>query len=74
MILQKGELIANEIHMKKPTKTTKKVEKNLEKKIEELELRIAILESRGVVFVPHYPPYPQPPQPLNPWSPIITTY
>ncbi len=51
--------------MKKPTKTTKKVEKNLEKKIEELELRIVTLESRGIIFVP----YQQPPT-QQPWSPF----
>lgn len=54
--------------MKKPTKTTKKVEKNLEKKIEELELRIVTLESRGIIFVP----YQQPPT-QQPWSPFTNT-
>ena len=47
----------------------KKIEKSLEARIKELEIKVAILESRQVQYIP-YPIYPQNPPPFNPPQPL----
>lgn len=46
------------------------MKKTLEKRIEELEMRIAVLEiNRNIQVVPVYPSYPHPQYPYNPQFP-----